>query len=227
MNISNIEYAASLFSKRDKLLKEYNELKPIIQKLNQQPMDKKTYLSTHKVGSASGLRTASNVLFVISIIVLIYGFLRAGTMVNHYFDSDVNSFWHGALALFLILLVAAGVMGTISSSMKKSAYNNYIAENAFFIQQNSGKAKDYENVVKELQNLDKTLSDTKISIVPNIYWNSADVILGAMKNGLYDSVGDCVRAMEISPAIQNKSCPKCNRTNYSSLIFCENCGGLL
>lgn len=182
--IVKIDTALNYIEKRNELIKKVNELSQYYNYLHTQQMDKSAFLAYNKIPSATALRIISNVLFPIGTIWFIFSLIAA-------YNASSNN-----MVVPILMIIAAAVMGTVSSSMRKNKYNQYLQQDNQYRSFCQSKVPEYQQAVQQLNQLEQYMNDTKNCIIPKEYWNNSLEISGYIKNGRANSVSEAIELLK-------------------------------
>ena len=88
------------------------------------------------------------------------------------------------------MLLVAAVFGTSSMIMRVSAYEAYLEYDGKYREICIAKAEEYNAKVKEYNNLEVSVNDPSVCVIPRNYWNKVDIILNIMRTGSASNLGE-------------------------------------
>ena len=186
--IEQVDYAAALIAKRNTLLNELQQMKLYVEYLRLPVMNKTQYFLKNRSASRTAMRVISNVVAGMAGIWLLFLVIRLSTdssiptLEDLVMVCGTASYIISFIAIIAMLLIAA-VFGTMASVMRSSAYKNYLREDKQYRDQGNSMLNDYNYKMNALQQVELTLNNPSLCIIPRMYWDKVDAIAACIKSG--------------------------------------------
>ncbi len=193
-----LDNSLCMIEKRKKLLYAIQQKEELVQYLNTPVLGKRDYGILYPSGSRMALRVISNVIAILSAILLIVFIVLAVLAEGNNRYIRKSQFNYGLFIIPGALFLLSAVLGTIAFVLKANAYGEYLETDHQYRIYCQNQISDYQQMQEEISKLENLMNNTSICIVPKNYWDSAEYISAVIKSGQAKTVEQAILLMNDS-----------------------------